>query len=296
MANSGNLPKHLEVAAQTAVIGAKAVDNLPYRLVAREIDLTKRTTNLVDLGGMPRPSRNAKIVDDMIEKFLTVEPLDFYLTLHLSQNAIDDDQTGELKAKFQDVLPAFQRDINSQVFTYLNAGDGTTLGTAIDGLSLFNDSHIYAGAKNQTAQDNKYAVALSNANFNTVWAAARQFKDDQENFYNYNYNLLVVNPTNHDAAVQITGNAQKAGTTNREVNPFNGQVSHIEVPEFDTNAWVVVADAPEKPIVFAIRKRPALLNMWFDSQAGDGGVHYFQYHGRYVVKYGDPLLAIMGQT
>jgi len=58
----------------------------------------------------------------------------------------------------------------------------------------------------------------------------------------------------------------------------------------------LLPSGPEKPMFLAVRKRPALLNMWFDSQAGDGGMHYFQYHARYVVGYGDPLLAIMGNT
>lgn len=297
MAVSGNLPKHLEVAARTGVLGAQARDDMPYRRVAMEVDLTAASTTFVDLGGMPIPTENPKLVDTMIEKGKTVEPKDWYLTLHISQNSIDDDQTGQLESRFRNVLPAFQRHINDQTFTVLNAGDTSTYGTGITNESeFFANAHIYEGAANQTAQNNLFDLTLSLDNFNTVWVAMSQFKDDQGNYYNLNPNLLVVNPSNNIIAANITGNAQAYDTANREMNPYTG-VNYITVPQFDTTAWVLIDESqPVKPLFVAIRKRPQLLNMWFDSQQEDGGVHYFQYHGRYVVGYGDPLLAAMGKS
>lgn len=297
MAIGGNLPKHLEVAARTAVLGAQARDDMPYRLVADEVDLTAKSTTFVDLGGMPIPSQNPKVVESMIEKGKTVTPVDFYLTVSLSQNAIDDDQTGGLERRFSNVLPAFQRHINDLVFTYLNAGDGTTYGTSLTGLSLFNDAQIYPNAKNQTAQDNKYASALSIDNFTTAWVAARQFKDDQSNYYNFDYKLLVCSPTLIREAANITANQSAYDTANREENPFARMgMSYLTVPQFDTTAWVLVSDAPMKPMFVAIRKRPELLSQDFEPDAGEGGMWYWRYHGRYTVDYGDPLLAIMGNT
>lgn len=297
MAIGGNLPKHLEVLARTAVLGAKARDNMPYRLVADEVDLTAKETTFVDLGGMPVPSENPKIVDTMIEKGKTVTPVDFYLTVSLSQNAIDDDQTASIERQFDGILPAFQTHINDMVFTRLNAGDATTYGTSLTGLSLFNDSQIYVGAKNQTAQDNKLALALSLTNFTTAWVAYRQFKDDQGNYLNLNPKLLVINPTLIGEAANITANQSAYDTANRENNPFADKgLSYLDVPQFDTTAWVLISDAPMKPMFVAIRKRPTLNDKWFDAKAGDGGKWYWQYHGRYVVDYGDPLLAIMGNT
>ena len=297
MAIGGNLPKHLEVAARTAVLGAQARDDMPYRLVADEVDLTAKSTTFVDLGGMPIPSQNPKVVESMIEKGKTVTPVDFYLTVSLSQNAIDDDQTGSLERRFANVLPAFQRHINDLVFTYLNAGDGTTYGTSLTGLSLFNDAQIYPNAKNQTAQDNKYALALSIDNFTTAWVAARQFKDDQSNYYNFDYKLLVCSPTLIREAANITANQSAYDTANREENPFARMgMSYLTVPQFDTTAWCLISDAPMKPMFVAIRKRPELLSQDFEADAGEGGMWYWRYHGRYTVDYGDPLLAIMGNT
>jgi phage major head subunit gpT-like protein len=262
-----------------------------------EVDLTSASTDLVDLGGVPLPTTNPKDVDTLIEKTQTVIPEDWTITMHISQNAIDDDQTGSLERNFMGVMPAFQRHINNLVFTWLNAGDGTTYGTGPDGLALFSGSHLWPGAKNTTAQDNVSAAALSLDNFNTVWVAAQQFVDDQSNYFNFNYNLLVCHPTSNVLAANITGNTQAMDTANREINPYAGSLTYITTPYFDTTAWVLVATGEQsKPIIVGIKKRPQLQRMWFDSQQDDGGIHYFQYHARYNLAYADWPVVTMGNT
>lgn len=300
MAISGNLPKHLEVAARTGVLGAMATDVLPYRRVAMEVDLTAASTTFVDLGGMPIPTQDPKAVDTMVEKGKTVTPEDWYLTVTISNNAINDDQTGSLLNKFRGVLPAFQRHINDRVFTVLNAGDAATYGTGItDASTFFANSHLYPGGKNTTAQDNLNALALSDVNFDTVWVAMSQRKDDQGNYYNLNPNLLICNPSNNKIAANITGNVQNYATANRDMNPYAGGVKYFTVPQFDSAAWVLIDESyPAKPLAVAIRQRPQLMpeGIRFDPQQPDGGKWYFHYHGRYSVVYGDPMLATMGQT
>lgn len=297
MAIGGNLPKHLEVAARTGVLAAKAVDNMPYRRVATEVDLTARSTTFVDLGGMPIPTEDPKAVDTMVERGKNVEPQDWYLTVSISQNAIDDDQTGTLESKFRAVLPAFQRHINNHTFEVLNAGDAATYGTGITtSTTFFGNSHLYPGAKNTTAQDNVSALTLSLDNYNTAWVAMRQFKDDQGNYYDLMPNLLICHPSNNLVAANITGNSASYDTANREMNPYMGS-QYITVPQFDTTAWVLVDESRStKPLYVAVRKRPTLNDQWFDAQQTDGGRWYWQYHGRYVVGYGDPMLAYMGNS
>lgn len=296
MALSGNLPNHLVVAARTGVLSSQAKDDMPYRRVATEVDLTQKTTTFVDLGGLPVPTNNPALKDTRIEKSKSVVPEDWYLTLSISQNALDDDQTGSLEANFKNIMPAFQRHINSRVFTVLNAGDATTYGTSVDSLAMFSNSHLWTGASNTTAQDNLVGSNLTLDTFNTAWVAARQFKDDQGNYFNFNYNLLIVNPTNNVTAANITGNREAMDTGNREMNPYAG-TQYITVPELDTNAWILVAaNETTKPMFVAIRKRPVLHRMWWDTEQPDGGIHYFQYHARYTVQYADWPTAIMGQT
>jgi phage major head subunit gpT-like protein len=269
---------------------------MPYRRIASEIDLTAKNTTFVDLGGMPQPTNNPALVDTLIEKSKTVEPEDWYLTLHISKNAISDDQTGRLESQFKNIMPAFQRHINTRVFTYLNVGDGTTLGLSVDGLALFSDAHIWPGGKNTTGQDNKLSTNLTLDNFNAAWVAARGFKDDAGNYLNYNYDLLVTSPTNNTIAANITGNREAYDTANREINPYAG-MSYITAPELDTTAWYLVATSElSKPLFVAIKQRPMLNDMWFDAQQHDGGIWYFQYHGRYTVDYADWPTIVQGSS
>jgi len=297
MAISGNLPKHLEVGARTAALTSPVRDDFQYRRVAMELDLTQKTTDLVDLGGMPAPTNNPAVVDSLIEKTMQVTPKDWYLTLHISQNAIDDDQTGSLERNFRNLNPAFQRHLDSYTFTVLNAGDGTTYGSAYDTQDFFDSDHADLGASYTTSQDNEGALTLSLDNFDTALTAARQFVDDQGNYQNYLYNLLVCNTALERTAANICTNSEAYDTGNREMNPYSGRFTFFSRPELDSTAWYIIASSePVKPIILGIRKRPTLHNMWFDSQQEDGGIHYFQYHARYVAVYGDWRLAYQGNT
>jgi phage major head subunit gpT-like protein len=238
------------------------------------------------------------VVQDIIEKGLEVEPEDWYITVSLSQNAIDDDQTGTVESKFRSVNEGFDRHINQRVFQVLNGGDGTTYGLAYDGQHFFDNDHVDDGGDYQTNQSNELTNNLSLDNFETAWVAAQQFRDDQGNFTNYMYDLLVCHPTNFRIASNVTGNPQSYDTGNREENPYSGLMKPpIVSPELDTDAWYLLASSESvKPLFVAMRKRPTLTAMDFDAREEDGGKHYFTYHARYVVGYGDWRLAIQGQT
>jgi len=202
-----------------------------------------------------------------------------------------------LQRQFQNLNPAFQRHLDTTTFTVLNAGDGQTYGACYDGQDFFDSDHADKGASYTTAQDNEGAVALSPTAFDSAIAVAQTFRDDQGNYTNYNYGLLVAHTTLRKTAHNISQNPDYSGTANRDSNPWNGVINYFCRPELDSTAWyIIAANEMTKPILVAVRKRPTLLNMWFDSQAGDGGMHYFQYHGRYVHVYGDWRLAYQGNS
>lgn len=299
MAIRGNLPGHLVVAARTGVLTAQPKQVMPWRSVAMDVDLTAKDTTLVDLGGIPYPTENPQVVRDMIEKSLSVEPDDWYLTVSISQNTIDDCQTGTVESKFMSVIDGFDRHINQRVFQVLNDGDGTTYGSCYDGQDFFDSDHTDPGGEYQTNQDNEYALALTLDNFETVWTAAQGTKDDQGNYTNYIYDLLVCDPSSYRLASNITGNPQSYDTGNREENPYSGLMKPpVTSPDIDTGAWFLMAtsEGSVKPLFVAVRKRPTLIDMKFDGQQEDGGKHYFTYHARHVVGYGDWRLAYQGQT
>lgn len=297
MAITGRFPKHLEVAARTGVLIARPDYPMPWRRVAMDIDLTAAKTYLVDVGSMPTPTQKPQVSAELIERMLAIEPQDWYLTLWISQNDIDDDQTASLERKFRELRPAFDKHINARVFKVLNGGDSTTYGLCYDGQEFFDNDHVDKGAHYQTAQSNEGALAISLDNFNTSYIAATTMRDDQGEYVNFNFDLLVTHPTNNVVAANICGNSQAMDTANREINPFAGQFSYILSPELDTTAYYLIAsNESTKPLIVGIKKQPQLNDMWFDAQQEKGGRHYIQYHGRYVVVYGDWRPAYQGNT
>ena len=199
MPTNSNVPNHLVAGVKTGMLSAPRAERFNWQRVAMQHNMTAQSETLVDLGATPMPleSKGGGKVQDFIERSQTVKPIDWELILFVSYNTVKDDQTGgtlQAKARGQDALTNFQRHINNRVFTVLNAGDGTTYGSAYDGQDFFDSDHVDKGAKYTTQQDNENALALSLDNFETVLVSAQGFKDDVGEELGYNYNLIVVPP------------------------------------------------------------------------------------------------------
>lgn len=297
MAVTGRFPKHLEVAARTGILIARPDYPMPWRQVAMELNLTAASTQLVDVGSVPAPTQKPQVSAELIERAMAITPQDWYLTLRISQNDIDDDQTGTLERQFKNLRPAFDKHINARVFKVLNAGDGSTYGLCYDESDFFDDDHVDKGAEYQTSQVNEAALAISPDNFNTAYIAATTMRDDAGEFVQFVFDLLVTHPTNNKVAANICANPQESGTADRDINPHAGNFTYLLSPEFDTTAWHIIASKEStKPLLVGIRKQPQLNDMWFDAQQEKGGIHYIQYHGRYVVAFADWRLAYQGNT
>jgi phage major head subunit gpT-like protein len=295
---SGNVPGHLVVSARTGFLTTALPPVPAYAAIAQELTMSAKNIEMVDLGGAPMPLRNRgrMQIQDFIEKRMTVQPLDWDITVFISHNAVQDDQTGELDRKVRSAGDNFQRHIAQQAFQALNDGDGSNYGLAYDGLSFFNDSHVDKGAAYTSVQDNKDALALDATNFNTVYVKAQKTRDDQGQFTQYNYNLLVVPPDLAKVAFQLT-QVPGGSETPANANPFAGRINYVVSPLLDSTAWVLVAsDSPTKPIVIAMRERPNLQSAWFDPEAPDGGRYYFKFYARYNHFYGDWRTAYMGNS
>lgn len=297
----GDIPYHLVVGARTGFLTTATPEVPIVTPIAQEINMTSKSMDLVDIGGSPMPvrSRGRLIVQSIIEKKLTVTPLDWEITVALSYNDFMDDQTGgTLMAKARSAGENFRKDMAQKAYTALNAGDATTLyGAGYDGLAMFHDSHVDPGGHYATGQDNKHASVLSLDNFETVRVGARLFRDDQGEFTNYNYDLLVVPPALERTAAQITSNPQAYDTANREANPYANITRYVVSPQLDSTAWHLVASSEQtKPILIAVRERPNLQAAWFDPKAANGGAYYFKFYARYNHFYGDWRLATQGNT
>ena len=296
---SGNVPKHLISGARTGFLVAMRSVSLPWQKVAMTHNMDGKTTDLVDLGAAPMPVKSigGLQVQDFIEKTIEVQPEDWEIVVWISQNAIDDDRTGELERKVKGAGSNFQRHINKRVFQVLNGGDGSTYGACYDGSDFFDDDHADAGAAYSTSQDNENALTLSMDNFETVFVASQAFRDDQGEYVELLYDLLTCHPTKQRVAAQICENEWSYDTGNREKNPYSGKFTYVTSPYLDTTAWHIIASNENvKPIIVAMRKQPQLQDAWFDPTAADGGRHYFKFFARYEVYYGDWRLANQGNT
>lgn len=297
---AGNVPKHLVVGARTGFLTALREGTYPWQKIAMQFNMAAATVDLVDLGAapMPKESKSGVTVQDMIEKTKQVTPTDWDITVWISQNAVDDDQTGGLMRRVRGAGVNFQKHINKRVFTVLNAGDSQTYGACYDGQDFFDLDHVDAGAHYQTNQDNEGALTMTPDNFETTWVATQAFLDDQGEYTAYKYDLLVCHPSNRREAHQICTNEWfDWDTGNREKNPWQGEISYVTSPELDTTAWYLIASSePVKPLILCMKKSPALQSAWFDPKAPDGGRHYFKFFARYEVHYGDWRLAYQGNT
>ena len=296
---SGNVPGHLLVGAQTGFLSAVRAANLPWQRVAQQLNLSGSSSTLVDLGDAPMPtnSKQGITVQDFIERTKTVTPTDWDITVWLSYNALKDDRIGDLDRKVRSAGQNFNKHLNKRVFQVLNAGDGSTYGLAYDGQYFFDSDHADAGAAYSTSQDNVGALALSLDNFQTTYVAAQGTKNDQGEYTEYVYDLLVVPPALQNIAAQIATNPNAYDTGNQEINPYSGSLQYIVSPYLDSTAWVLVASKEQvKPLLVAMREQPFLQDAWFDPKQPDGGRYYFKFFARYEVHYGLWQLAYMGNT
>jgi phage major head subunit gpT-like protein len=295
---SGNVPQHLVVGAKSGFLTGLTTPNLPWQRIAGQMNTTAKTTDIVDLGAAPMPSEGSPVEKDFIEKSLQVKARDWSTIVTISHNAIQDDQTGTLQTKARSAGERFQMHINGLVFKALDAGDASTYGLCYDGNEFYDASHIDKGAKYNTAQANTgFALALSLDNFTTVLNAGALFVDDQGEYVEHAYDMLVVPPAVRRTAAQITGNPEDYGTANRAVNPFNGVIGYTVSPNIAAASWHLLASSETaKPIYLAMREQPNLQDAWFDPTGPDGGLFKFKYYARYNIFYGDWRLALLGHT
>lgn len=296
---SGNVPSHLLVAAKTGFLAS--IPEVPMRAASefvRVLPMGAKSVDLVDLGAAPMPVENKgrTTVQDFIEKKLTVTPKNWDITVGLSYNATQDDQTGSLETKVRGAGENFVRHIDNMAFDALKNGTATTsYGAGYDGLAFFSASHVDAGAAYQTVQSNSKSLAFSLANFKTVRAAGRAFVDDQGQPLDIVHNLIVAHPDYEYDIEQLIRNQETSGTANRDINPYAGKMRAIYSAQITSGQWFLLnASQTAKPLILAMREQPALQDAWFDPNGPDGGMYYFKFYARYNVFYGDWRLAIKG--
>ena len=232
------------------------------------------------------------------EQGMLVYPVDWEIPISISQNAIDDDQTGHLIEWAQSAAGRFEQHKDKLAFQALNSGDGTTYGKCYDTQNFYSNSHTDPGAEYQTNQDNLNGLTLSLDNFKTVKIAASKFLDSRGQSVGLNHNLLIVPSDLEYEAAQITTNREAYDTANREMNPYAGNVKALVAPGawLDTTSWFLVdPNQRAKPLGLILRLAPHAI-VWQDPSGPGGGTWNIKIHARYNVFYQDWRLAVMGNT
>jgi phage major head subunit gpT-like protein len=232
------------------------------------------------------------------ERSLQVYNRGWDIPIAIYHDAINDNRVGGLEEWARMAGARFEQHKDYLAFDALNNGEAVTkYGAGYDKLSFFNDAHIDPGAQYVTGQDNKYALALSLDNFETVRVAGSKFKDDRGQPCGFSHDLLIIPTDLERTAAQITLNREAHDTANREMNPYAGRIRALTAPGgwLDTTAWfVVAADMPQKPLILQERQAPILV-FWDDHTQG-GGIRYYKWYARYEIAYGDWRSALQGNT
>jgi phage major head subunit gpT-like protein len=297
---SDNFPQHMAVGARSGFLTAlQSPDLTAWKRIAGIFNMDARAETVVSLGSAPMPteSTGGGPFQSFVERSLAVKAKEWDTFIRISYAAVRDDQTGKLYDEARMAGEKFNQHMSNLIFKALDAGDASTYGLCYDGNEFFDASHIDKGAAYTTAQSNTNALALSLDNFNTVFTAASLFKDDQGEYTEHPYDLLVVNPTLRTIAAQICDNPDAYDTGNRERNPNAGLVQYTQTPHFSTTAWGLFSTRQvAKPIYMAIREQPNLQAYGFDEKGPDGGTYWLKFHAAYNMYYGDWRLAIMGNS
>lgn len=294
-----NVPDFMVIGARTGFLAAIDLDApSDYKRFATTVNMTSKELTLVDLGGAPMPvsAKGRREQQDFIEKTMKINSLPWEITVPISWNAIQDDQTGTLNNKVRAAGENFMIDMNRLCFDMLDKGNVTTTYPAgYDGLALFSASHVDSGGKYTTVQSNTNSKSLTPDNFNTVRAAGRKFVNDQNVPWNFTHNLLIVNPDDERNAAQIKSNPWVGFSADRTVNPYQGKVDYITSPYITSGGWYVVDESRSvKPVLFVLREMPNLQSAWFDPEGPDGGTYKFKFYARYNVFPGAWPLIIKG--
>ena len=285
---TGNVPDFMVIGARTNFLAAISDTPKNWQRVASVVNLTANYAPLVDLGAAPMPveAMGRREHQDFIEKALTVKPKNWEITVGISWNTVQDDQTGTINQKVRAAGENFQLDMEKKTMYALANGTSTTdpYHAGYDNLALFSASHLDSGAHNTTAQSNTNSLALTPDNFNTVRAAGRNLLNDQSLPFDYSHNLLLVNPNDERNAAQISNNPWRAGSGDRTINPYQGMVKYVTSPFLTSGQWFLVdEDRSVKPLLMVIREQPNLQSAWFVPDAADGGYYYFKFYARYDV-------------
>lgn len=154
----------------------------------------------------------------------------------------------------------------------LNNGFSASKYVGRDGLALFSTAHPLKGggtAANKPVVD----IDISEAGIEAAIASYDTMVDDRGITTEKQARIILVTPTDRMLAKRLLNSAGMPGTNNNDINPLADEGLTLMVSNWltDPDAWFVLTEPSESPIVFWWRKT-ADTKTWDDENA-DGTYH-----------------------
>jgi phage major head subunit gpT-like protein len=155
----------------------------------------------------------------------------------------------------------------------LNNGFSAAKYVGRDGLALFSTVHPLRGTGGTYANTPAVAVDISEAALEAGIAAFDNMVDDRGITAEKTPRVLLVTPGDRMLAKRLLNSAGMPGTNNNDINPLADEGITLMVSNWltDPDAWFLLPDPSESPIIFWWRKA-ADTKTWDDDNA-DGTYH-----------------------
>lgn len=203
-----------------------------------------------------------RVALNLSERTYALENKSYEATIEVDRDDIEDDNLGMYNAVVIPQLAQGAAKHTDQLLVAMLQSNSAAGPTAYDGLSLFNDSHLTYG-KTTTTYDNKFALALTADNFDTVWSAMTSYTGEDDQPLGVMPNLLIVPPQLKRTALEIMSSttAAKVFGSNTAAasidNVLQGWADVLVIPELagDPTRWYLAdVSKPIKPLIYQSRR------------------------------------------
>lgn len=214
-------------------------------------------------------------------------------TVAITEEAIEDDQTGQIMLAIRDLANEARRFPGEKALEVLVGGVSAE---CYDGQYFFDTDH--EEGKSGT-QSNDLTLELTSANLSTNRTTMMRFKDDQGKVMNIQGDTLVVPPELESTAVELTGAVEIAryvasGTDKMPtINVHKGKYNVITNPFItDVDSWYFgCCNRPTKPLIYQTRRKPRFITLGGTGSVSDDwfntGVIKMGVDSRFGIGYGN---------
>lgn len=230
-----------------------------YTKVATEIQ-SKTSVNVYSfvskLAGM-RKWEGARVLQNMRAQSYSLRNVDWEDSVALDVNDAEDDNLGMFKAHIQSLGMAAKKLPEDALVTSLQS----TTELCFDGLTYFHDSHPVSPGVAGGTYDNKLALALTDANFDTAVAAMMAFPGDDGKPVGAFPTHLIVPPQLRGAANRIIRAQLIEGSNGSLTNTNYNLVDVIVIDRLVNEAttfYLLDCSKAIKPLLWQHRTSPVL--------------------------------------